>query len=343
MRLGQMLRMIGEPAEDWMVALEALLHKTVAKGNWARAMRSWSTDEILLARCPTRITGARTASGLVGCWSKVSKLLDLEQNEMTISGSTNTEVYLAIGEKQKWFSPEEARDMKTQLRKYRITTIGGWADWVNTDQSCRPLTRTDDAVVRTGEKIFHGMPTLDRIQKFGHSDGVCMRCQRAIESAEHLWWTCRKTKVKWRDYRYLTESLPCQLENATSLIEATDTAFKGMDLGKILPFVLILKTLRLERNAITYSHQQTRIPILIPLRNAYATARALLRKSEPASKTFKQLQKTCDALETVIARASGVCEDMADNSQIQSDDVQDETEREERESDTFSCSDNSSV
>ncbi|KAL3686405.1 hypothetical protein R1sor_008979 [Riccia sorocarpa] len=92
MKLGQVLRLLQAPTEDWMVALGALIQRTVSRGNWARAMRSWNMEETLLARSPTRIAGARTASGLLTSWSRASKVLEIQQAEMTLSGSTNAEI-----------------------------------------------------------------------------------------------------------------------------------------------------------------------------------------------------------------------------------------------------------
>ncbi|KAL3696449.1 hypothetical protein R1sor_010525 [Riccia sorocarpa] len=221
---------------------------------------------------------------------------------MTLSGSTNAEVYLTIGDKQCWLEPGEIQGIKAQLRKNKVTTLGGWADWMATEQNSRPLNWAEAAMIRTGETIFpasqhiqdlpwnwkarkrrkdwrslstkeckgllaprrhdrlplnkkwnradtkrqwnrrmqrvwksrlpmkeklwlwrllqHGMPTLDRIQKFGHGDGIC-------------------------------------LPPARSLIEAVDIAFRGQNLGKILLFVLILKAIWNERNSATYAQQRT--------------------------------------------------------------------------------------
>ncbi|KAL3681480.1 hypothetical protein R1sor_024436 [Riccia sorocarpa] len=214
MRLGQILRMLSDAKKGWMVALGKLLQTTVSMENWPRAMRFWATEEILLARCPTRIAGARTSSGLLTSWTKAAKHLELEKTDMTITGDTNVEVYLTV-----------------------------------------------------------------------------------------------KTSTKWRNYSYLTENLPCHIPAARTLIDATDVAFKGEDLGKILPFVLLLQSLWMERNTVTYAHHQTYIPIKSTVLDVQNTLRALQQKSEAESRTHKQLQKTFENLGTIIERIAGISDD----------------------------------
>ncbi|KAL3700914.1 hypothetical protein R1sor_018936 [Riccia sorocarpa] len=409
----EMLRLLQEPTEDWMIALGTIIKKVVSTGNWARAMRLWNMEEVLLARCPTRIDGARVMTGLITVWKKVSRHLTLLQNEMTGEGSTNTEVYLAIGEQQEWFSTQIAKEMKAQHRKHRIHTIGKWADWAAEKYLNSPLNREECAVVEAGLMIYpesnpiqslpwnwkmrkrrgewrtlttqkckallapnrgerlplnkkwnrvdtnrqwnrrlqrlwkntipsreklwlwkaiqQGMPTLDRIQKFGHADGFCKRSHNKVETAEHLWWNCVKTKAKWRDYRFLTEGLECTLNPANSFISAIDGALKGQNPNKSLPFVFLTKAIWLERNAATYSQRQTSIPVKTSMQNALDTIGALQQKNEACTKAYRRLQASRSPLQRAIDRASTHLEDSTGtaNAVNHEDDKEERTENED--------------
>ncbi|KAL3700757.1 hypothetical protein R1sor_018779 [Riccia sorocarpa] len=114
-----------------------------------------------------------------------------------------------------------------------------------------------------------------------------------------------RSRRKRRDYGYLTEALQCHITGANSLIEATDAAFKGHDLGKALPFVLILKTLWLERNSITYTNKRIDIPLLTAVRLTSETIEARLQQYEAESRIEKQMQQARDCMRRITERIQG--------------------------------------
>ncbi|KAL3681220.1 hypothetical protein R1sor_024176 [Riccia sorocarpa] len=89
-----------------------------------------------------------------------------------------------------------------------------------------------------------------------------------------------------------------------NFIDAADTASKGQDLGKLVPFVVIARSLWLERNKATYAHQRTNTPIAALLSHARDILASLKQKTEESTRGFQQLQVAETALTMAIQRAT---------------------------------------
>ncbi|KAL2628550.1 hypothetical protein R1flu_013236 [Riccia fluitans] len=151
--------------------------------------------------------------------------------------------------------------------------------------------------------LSSGLPMLDRMQKIGHGDGVCARCRSAIETPEHLLWQCKDTADRWKDFRYLTEALPCYIPRAECFIDAVDAAFRGQDQGKIIPFTLITRAAWLDRNRMTYMQQRTWTPVSSTLRFAVEVMNSLRWKLDPTSKAARRLESAENMLKKAASRA----------------------------------------
>ncbi|KAL2619902.1 hypothetical protein R1flu_000107 [Riccia fluitans] len=151
--------------------------------------------------------------------------------------------------------------------------------------------------------LNRGIPTLDRMQKIGYGDRVCACCRSAIEMPEHLLWQCKDTADRWRDFRYLTEALPCYIPRTNCFIDAVDAAFKGQDPGKILPFTLITKATWLDRNQVTYAQQRTHTPVGSTLRFAVEVMNSLRWRIDPTTKAAKMLESAENMLQKAASRA----------------------------------------
>ncbi|KAL3682430.1 hypothetical protein R1sor_000452 [Riccia sorocarpa] len=154
MRLRQILRFFQNSGEDWMAALGELARLSTMKGSEGKTIKYWEILEILLTTCLAKIGGVRTTTGLLTVWAKARKKLVLPSNEMILHGSTQIGVYLSVGEKQGWITTQNAKDIRGQLRKHKIQSVGAWADWASFSHCALPLTRAESATVEQGLHIF---------------------------------------------------------------------------------------------------------------------------------------------------------------------------------------------
>ncbi|KAL2643350.1 hypothetical protein R1flu_010937 [Riccia fluitans] len=327
-KLWQILRMVHHPGEDWMLALGALLSWTVTKGQWMASMRHWETEEILMASCPGSILGAKTATGWLKVWARARTRLEIPRSEFTPQGESSVEVVITIGEQQGWFMTVEAKAIKATLRRHKIKTIGQWTDWASWNDARRPLPQLEQTAVEVGLEFFPRNTPVQflpwnwkskkrrgewftvttkecRTLKIGHGDGVCARCRIAIEMPEHMWWQCKDTADRWRDFRYLTEALSCHIPRADCFIDTDDAAFRGQDPGKIVPFILLTRATWLDRNQVTYTQQRSHSPVGITLRFGVEVANSLRWKLDPTTKAAKKLEIAEKMLQMAASRAGG--------------------------------------
>ncbi|KAL2629367.1 hypothetical protein R1flu_014053 [Riccia fluitans] len=413
-KLRQVLRMMHRLGEDWMLALGALLKWMIVKKRWAVTMRDWEVEEILMAKCPNSISGAKTATGLLKVWAKAKTRLELLRKDFTPQGEMSTEVAIVIGEQQGWFMTVEAKEIKATLRKHKVKTIGHWTDWAFWNDARRPLPQREQRTVEAGLEFFPtstpiqslpwnwkskkrrgewftmttkecknivgitrqtadslnrkwgrserprqwskrfqriwkstlaikdklwlwkilnlGIPTLNRMQKIGHGDGVCTHCRNAIETPEHLLWQCKDTVERWRDLRYLTERLSCHITQADCFIDAVDAAFRGQDPGKLVPFTLMTRATWLDRNQMTYAQQRQCTPVSITLKRAVEVMDTLRWRLDPSTKTARKLE-TAEKTIQIAANRAGESE-MTIEISMQSGGVDNEDGRGGREQDS---------
>ncbi|KAL3679359.1 hypothetical protein R1sor_022315 [Riccia sorocarpa] len=387
LRLRQMLQFFQEPEDDWKVALGALVSNTCSKGNWPRSMPFWEPGEILLAKPPSKIANAPTASGLISIWHSVKKKkLALQQSCFKSPGEMTPDVYLSMGINQAWLTPIEGSVIRSALRKHRVFTISSWADWATRMNSMRPINQTDHDAVETGLTFFceskylhqlewkwtavphilkcwsidtrtckilvknktsriiklnkkwqrhdiqrrwrkrlnrlwqsklphkdklwlwkviqYGLPTADRALKWGKGDAMCHRCQQHPELLEHLLWSCNKTVENWRNYRYITDGLACNIPATSCFIDAFGKAFDGSHPAKYVPFAIMVRNTWLARNEVTFSNRQRIIPLKCVLQGALVVIRSLQRNN-PESKTLLRIcQDAEDSIQLAIDRLS---------------------------------------
>ncbi|KAL3679967.1 hypothetical protein R1sor_022923 [Riccia sorocarpa] len=126
-------------------------------------------------------------------------------------------------------------------------------------------------------KILHlGFPTLQRAQRWGKSDGICLICNQAIETVPHLFWDCRRlsSRVKWITLRITGE------EDWIPMLTIIDRSLSD---HKSNPTSLLLlseffKVVWKERNDFQFNQKRlTTDPHLI-LQNCVVQMKGLVRK-----------------------------------------------------------------
>ncbi|KAL3695843.1 hypothetical protein R1sor_009919 [Riccia sorocarpa] len=102
--------------------------------------------------------------------------------------------------------------------------------------------------------LQHGIPSLERIEKCRHGDGICKRCRHEIETAEYIFWGCHLAKSKWSNMRYVTEGLECQNQMTGSFLAALHRAFRGRNPAKPFLFIATLRGIWEERMLLAEWH-----------------------------------------------------------------------------------------
>ncbi|KAL3684605.1 hypothetical protein R1sor_002627 [Riccia sorocarpa] len=329
-----MLRFFHEREDDWMVAFGVLIGVTVSRGSWPRAMRLWNPGETLLARPPSKIPSAPTASGLLTVWHSAHKTLELPQAKVQVTRGMSVEIYLSIGMKQGWFTLTTVGEIRAMLRKNIIVQMGNWADWAVTMNANRPIRHLEETAVDNGLTLFcqsqelhqlewrwKAMPRhtncrglIPRSQKWGKGNGICQRCRIEIETPDHLLWNCRQTVLKWRDYRYITEGLACHIPTALSFIEALDHALKVQQPVNYFPFLTMVRTTWLERNEAVFSNRQRKTPLAWVLTRGEKGINILKRQSTESTSWLAALQEADAALSQSLERLTGTTIEAAHDS-----------------------------
>ncbi|KAL2620176.1 hypothetical protein R1flu_000381 [Riccia fluitans] len=212
-----------------------------------------------------------------------------------------------------WFSvtTKECRTLVGLPRRTAEALNRKWRRTEGIRQWRKRFQRISKSKLVTKEKLWLwkvlnlGMPMLDRMQKIGHGDGVYARCRSDIETPEHMWWQCRDTSDRWREFRYLTEELSCHIPRSDCFINMVDAAFRGLDMSKIVPFTLLTRAIWLDRNQMTYAQKRVHTPVAITIRFAAEMTKSLRGRFDPSTKVAKQLDSAEKTLLIAASRAGG--------------------------------------
>ncbi|KAL3692443.1 hypothetical protein R1sor_006094 [Riccia sorocarpa] len=103
--------------------------------------------------------------------------------------------------------------------------------------------------------IQHGLPTLDRVEKWDHGDGICCRCKNSKESIEHLFIDRTDSQKKWHDWQSKTSGSKLRWRQTRNLIDMFDEAWRNQNWGQACALIKVTWSMWLDRNARTYSSQ----------------------------------------------------------------------------------------
>ncbi|KAL3680315.1 hypothetical protein R1sor_023271 [Riccia sorocarpa] len=300
LRLKEFLRLFQDHDEDWEAALRAMIQLTYNRRSTTRALRDCDMREILLANPPFKIPGANITSGLIMVWYTAQKNLQISKRDLELAGNTNLEIYLLIGMKQGRLSPRDTMQIRKIIRRHKISSLGSWSDWAIEANHRRPLIQAEEVAANEGLDIY--VSSKDRAKKWGKDDGICSRCNALTESPDHLFWTCRQSRSKWNDYRYATEELECFINRADNFIGAFDLAFNEMSPARYVPFLVLTKSIWLERNATVFASNRRGPPLEQLLRNARNILTAQKRMKDATSKCYQTLEDAGTSIQTALNR-----------------------------------------
>ncbi|KAL3688353.1 hypothetical protein R1sor_014662 [Riccia sorocarpa] len=123
----------------------------------------------------------------------------------------------------------------------------------------------------------------ERAHRMTVADGVCIRCEEGIETIQHLFWSCRKAKSRWREFnRLLTEADHATTEGK-SLLTCIDEGIEKKHSSEafMLTLAVITKQIWRERNHRVFRHRETRQPLRLVLTEALEES--VLTNTAPAS------------------------------------------------------------
>ncbi|KAL3699718.1 hypothetical protein R1sor_017740 [Riccia sorocarpa] len=148
--------------------------------------------------------------------------------------------------------------------------------------------------------LQQGLPTMERVAKWGKSDGNFCRCKSAIESMEHLFLDCRHTQEKWNECRKVTTGSALDIRETNDLFQIMDETWKGKCTAKIVFFVKILWSIWLERNSSTYNAKDIRIPIKVAARQTADVLSAKIDQVKTGSEIASKLKHELNLISSLF-------------------------------------------
>ncbi|KAL3675534.1 hypothetical protein R1sor_025482 [Riccia sorocarpa] len=140
-------------------------------------------------------------------------------------------------------------------------------------------------------KLFqHGLPTMERVAKWGRTTDTCCRCKAGAESMDHLFTDCSHSQKKWQDWKQITQGTPLHLAETGDIFQIMDEAWKGKSWTKIILCVKTLWGIWLERNAASYSGKCLCIPIKVAALQTRDIIQVRLDQEKTNSNRAKKLE-----------------------------------------------------
>ncbi|KAL3678979.1 hypothetical protein R1sor_021935 [Riccia sorocarpa] len=146
--------------------------------------------------------------------------------------------------------------------------------------SNRASTRTKLWLWRT---LKHGFFTGERAYKMGVDSGTCKRCNRTLETTEHLFWTCPKASEVWTKLRFRAEEVDAKFRIQTSVLATIDLAISNNKKCSALIHIVAttLQSIWRDRNSKIFNGKDTITPIEIVLHNARHEAEGTIKSGGP--------------------------------------------------------------
>ncbi|KAL3678477.1 hypothetical protein R1sor_021433 [Riccia sorocarpa] len=141
-----------------------------------------------------------------------------------------------------------------------------------------------------------GIPTMERVAKWGKGSNMCIRCNQTVESVSHLFVSCAKARTKWIEYADKCKGSDWELVIDGDLVELIDSAMKGNKPHKLALCTKILWQIWLERNSKTYAQEEKHIPVFVTASMATETLTAQSRFTKPDSKAMATLKSAIEEI-----------------------------------------------
>ncbi|KAL3696393.1 hypothetical protein R1sor_010469 [Riccia sorocarpa] len=163
--------------------------------------------------------------------------------------------------------------------------------------------------------VQQGIPTAERVAKWGRGSEMCARCNQGEESVTRLFVSCPSAQLKWREWERRCHEPHWKLSTDGDLVSAIDSAWNGNHSHKIMLFVKTLWRIWLERNQKVFRGEEMTVPLGIAAKQAMEAIKALMiftptsaiRKDEQL-RAIRQLTEKFH-IELAIQRNGGDVED----------------------------------
>ncbi|KAL3677467.1 hypothetical protein R1sor_027415 [Riccia sorocarpa] len=264
MRMKQTVKLFMQAEEDWTGAAEQLIRSVNKKGRAARNREAWSVQEILILQQPSRVPAAPTISGLLEVWKLMRTKLKLSQHTR-LNPEFPVAKMLLLAEGQGWINKEDQQTCIQELMRGKCHNLGDWKHRsISSGEAHRSRAREIGRrldVHPEGGLNLHGIPTSERISKWGKSDGKCSRWKRDTESLEHLLIDCMENQNRWSEWQQITRNTNLKWTHQGDFIRMIDEALKQRTGAKVTLMIKTCWNLWLDRNHATFSAQIRRTPL----------------------------------------------------------------------------------
>ncbi|KAL3695157.1 hypothetical protein R1sor_008808 [Riccia sorocarpa] len=142
--------------------------------------------------------------------------------------------------------------------------------------------------------LQHGIPTLERIEMWGHGDGKCMRCHNAKETIDHLLIDCPESQKGWNEWKQQSGS---DMRHLTGdFIDRLDVAWKHSSWAHAAILLKLIWNIWMDRNASTYNAQQRTTPIRVSVMQAVSMLEAIAGRPRSNVKTERKIRDSYEEI-----------------------------------------------
>ncbi|KAL3683477.1 hypothetical protein R1sor_001499 [Riccia sorocarpa] len=145
-----------------------------------------------------------------------------------------------------------------------------------------------------------GLATKERVAKWRHDLGTCSRCNRAIETVNHLFLECPRAAAKWREWANHCSGADWRIEPTDNLVDLIDDIWKGRKTHKIALFTKVTWHIWLERNSDTYNSKELDIPFTVAIKMARDVLQAEAHIANPGSKSEETIKLALEEIARCI-------------------------------------------
>ncbi|KAL3678407.1 hypothetical protein R1sor_021363 [Riccia sorocarpa] len=145
-------------------------------------------------------------------------------------------------------------------------------------------------------EFVHGLPTMDRVAKWGRANDTCCRCRAGAESMDHLITDCCIANENGTIGSKKTQGTFLHLAETGDFFQIMDDAWKGKSWTKIILCVKTLWGIWFERNAARYSEKNLSIPIKVAALQTKEIIQARLDQVKSNSVRARKLETELNTL-----------------------------------------------
>ncbi|KAL3685851.1 hypothetical protein R1sor_003873 [Riccia sorocarpa] len=298
-KVRQISKILEGNTDSWTDIARGFLLRSLASGKQRTEMRKWTAEEALLIGFRMPMKESPTLKNLLQPWYKVRHKLafDETQGEMEIIlredidklirwvrrvQESNQPLHKCSG--WKWLGSNGTSTRRgwlheTKWWKSLLSTEGSSTEKLNrkwdaflSEQEWNKtwsLTWKRPSTVREGfwwwRTLWQGFWIGAKAQKANVSNGECTRCNRQLETTEHIFWSCPGTRRRWEQILRLL-GIPAAARNTWISVKQQAILQKNNNAALWAVMAEFYRTIWRERCDLVFRGQRALRPVSVVLR-----------------------------------------------------------------------------